>query len=85
MKAHFLRHEGYLGAVGAFLSVHPLADSTAPAAPAAAAPIMAVDAADREPGKVRCRHSLLSHGLDLVHRIGGHVCRSDVARSDTDL
>jgi len=55
MKAHFLRHEGYLGAVGAFLSVHPLADSTAPAAPAAAAPIMAVDAADREPGKVRAR------------------------------
>lgn len=25
MKAMFLRHEGFLGAVGAFLKVHPMA------------------------------------------------------------
>ena len=35
MQANFLRHEGFLGAVGAFLSVHPMAGVAAsPAVPA---------------------------------------------------
>ncbi len=49
MKANFLRHEGYLGAVGAFLSVHPMAGVPPPASPAAPA----AAAAEREPRKVR--------------------------------
>jgi type II pantothenate kinase len=32
MQAMFLRHEGFLGAVGAFLKVHPMSVSGAPAA-----------------------------------------------------
>ncbi len=31
MKANFLRHEGFLGAVGAFLKVHPMAPTSAAA------------------------------------------------------
>lgn len=49
MKANFLRHEGYLGSVGAFLSVHPMAGAptAAPAAPAPAA------ATEQDPRQVR--------------------------------
>ena len=32
MKANFLRHEGFLGAVGAFLKVHPMAPASTAAA-----------------------------------------------------
>ncbi len=43
MKANFLRHEGFLGAVGAFLKVHPMAPTSA-----------ATTQGGREPRKVRC-------------------------------
>ena len=39
----FLRHEGFLGAVGAFLTVHPMAPAAVPGAQQGA----------REPRKVR--------------------------------
>ena len=42
MKANFLRHEGFLGAVGAFLKVHPMAPTSA-----------ATAQGGREPRKVR--------------------------------
>lgn len=52
MKANFLRHEGYLGAVGAFLSVHPMAGAPA-AAPAAPAPAAGTEQDPRQVGAFR--------------------------------
>lgn len=49
MKANFLRHEGYLGAVGAFLSVHPMAGAPT-AAPAAPSPAAATEQDPRQVG-----------------------------------
>ena len=46
----FLRHEGFLGAVGAFLTVHPMAPAAVPGAQQGA----------REPRKVIiCQHQLI--------------------------
>lgn len=42
MSARFLRHEGFLGAVGAFLKVHPMTPPNQPAS------------LGREPRKVPC-------------------------------
>ena len=53
MKANFLRHEGFLGAVGAFLKVHPMAPTSAAAAQGG-----------REPRKVR---SDSAHALFVAH------------------
>lgn len=44
MKALFLRHEGFLGAVGAFLKVHPMHVPTSSSVGAAAAAAIAAAA-----------------------------------------
>ena len=44
MEAHFLRHEGFLGAVGAFLKVHPMSTVAGGAGAAVAAAVAAAGA-----------------------------------------
>jgi hypothetical protein len=46
MSALFLRHEGFLGAVGAFLKVHPMHVPTSSSAAAMAAAVAAAAGAD---------------------------------------
>lgn len=72
MQALFLRHEGFLGAVGAFLSVHPMAGAS----------VSAAVSSSREPGKVRkdrnrnskqlvVEQSLVAHETPLITH--GHL------------
>jgi len=60
MSAKFLRHEGFLGAVGAFLKVHPMTP-----------PNQALTGS-REPRKVRCDSvalcPYLHHAMVILHK-----------------
>ena len=66
MKANFLRHEGFLGAVGAFLKVHPMAPTSA-----------AATQGGREPRKVRGDYTtarwLLHHDGLTLSSDGAHI------------
>lgn len=62
MQALFLRHEGFLGAVGAFLSVHPMAGVA----------VSAAVSSSREPGKVRKNRNRNSKQLVIKQSLVAH-------------
>jgi type II pantothenate kinase len=70
MSALFLRHEGFLGAVGAFLKVHPMHVPTSSSAAAMAAAVAAAAGADGSSAAgAAVRPSLKAAGRDASTKV----------------
>jgi type II pantothenate kinase len=71
MSALFLRHEGFLGAVGAFLKVHPMHVPTASSVAAGHARAAAANAADGSSSVARQDSRVLHESASTKVRVVG--------------